>query len=1800
MKRSVVFFLFMLSVEAVLAQTIHYVDVNGLNPVSPFTNWNNAAVDIQSAVDAAAAGDTILITSGVYYVSSPVFVTNPVVLSGVGGRDAVVVDAQEQCSVFWVTNTGARIEGLTVMRGGGDAAGVYGASSLSLSNCLITACTNSGIYLFDGGTIESCIVSNNRSPDNSGGIWGEYFTMTDSQVLNNQCRYQGGGVNAVGSMFSNCLFAGNVAESDGGGLLCNGGTVVKCAISHNRAGGSQGGGGGYFAGVDIRACYVVGNVCSNTPGQAEGGGLLIFNSLLRNCEIVGNYSPYGGGIGCSEGDTISNCVIRNNQANTAGGGVWMDHGGAIYNSTIKENIANGNGGGINAHYGGLIADCVLIGNIGWRGGGIQCYYTGTVARCVVAMNVSETWGGGGICLYGGSSYSGGCATNCLIYGNHSEDNGGGVLLYRGGRVENCTIADNTTAGAGGGVYGDTRGNLQNSIVYYNSSEYAGTLFFTNCCTTSLPGGPGNIAADPLFINRAAGDYRLATNSPCVNAGTNQDWMAGATDLDGAPRIVGPAADMGAYELGSFRCNFSATPTRGLSPLAVQFEGWASGTNTAPVYFRWDFGDAGPGIEGWESNRVERVYTNSGMFTVHLEASNTVGGHVTYGQAGCVVVYRTNIQYVSAGGANVFPYDSWADAAWIVQDAVDACLPGGQVLLTNGTYDPFVHILVTKAIRVTSVNGPSATYIDGNNLRRGFYLDHSNALVDGFTITNGNPFRPLQRGGGVWIENAGTVSNCVITGCKAQQYGAGVYCNYGGLVTDCELIGNRSLGAGGGGGAFKNGGVFDRCLIRGNEAAESSGGGGIYIVATGAVRCCVIESNQATYSNAGYGGGIYCAGNGGLIDHCWIRDNSGIWLGGGVFFEGGASGARVRNSAIVGNTIQRRGGGVYGGVLQNCTVIGNAAGETGGGTQESSNHNCIVYYNTVSGQVQNVQGGACAYTCAWPDPGGAGNLTASPGLISSGNVRLLSNSPCINAGHNALSAGAFDLFGKPRTNNGVVDMGCMEFWGGSLTGAIQVAVAADYTNAVLGYGQQFSGILEGEIGGYAWDFGDGNETSGVFDVSHVYAGPAYYPLVLRAWNDDGATEVTVLVHIVTGYTNYAALTGSPEPPYTNWAQAALTIQEAIDANTYAGSHVLVGDGVYTQGGFAVSGLLNRVYLAKPLSVMASNPRQAVVVGGLDTRCLYVNERGRVSGLTLIGGMTATNGHWIYECGGGGVLLDKGGWVSNCLIAANWARQGGGALCNLAGELYNCDIVSNRCLTSGGGVFCVRGGTVEQCRVVANICSNTTGSSHGGGLFATNGGTIRFTLFSNNYTRTDGGGVYITRGIPVVFSDCVLADNVAGYSGGGAHLTTTGWVTRCDIVNNRSIDGGGGGVYLYEAGVVSNCTIRGNVGGSSGAGLHANSAGRVLQSVISGNYTRYNGGGAYLYNYCGAEDCVITDNRCDQNGGGLYLAGNYATGRNCRLEGNYALMNGGGVWHSSGTYVDGCVVRSNESGRGGGVYSYYGHVQNCLIANNLATNQGGGQFATYVTERNCTLSGNVASNAGGGLCATNRCALTNVVIFGNLAPEGTNVHLLSTNCTFAYCLSVPLLEGVANLDLDPLFVGAGDYRLAANSPGIDSGTNQSWMAGGTDVEGKPRVLNTIVDRGAYEWIPPSWDSNTNGMPDWWEWEYSRNMTGMVAGADMDGDAFVNLDEYHAGTVPTDDSSYLGLLAVQKNGGAATGMVVRWLSITGKLYNVDRATNLVANPAFTNMMSGIIGQANETAVTDTIAAASGPRFYRVNIGP
>lgn len=224
-------------------------------------------------------------------------------------------------------------------------------------------------------------------------------------------------------------------------------------------------------------------------------------------------------------------------------------------------------------------------------------------------------------------------------------------------------------------------------------------------------------------------------------------------------------------------------------------------------------------------------------------------------------------YVSPTGGNTSPYANWADAATNIQDAVNAASDGDTVLVDDGTYMLSTNVSITKGITVKSLNGYSTSIIDGNNATRCFFINHVDAVLDGFTIRNG--YNPSGFGGAVNVDNGGTIQNCFITGSQARD-GGGVAIDDDGLVVNCIITGNsaddNSNNGYGGGVRLLNGGTVRGSLIYSNSSEVY--GGGVNIWNSGTVQNCTITGNTAPQ-----GAGIR-ARNNSVIENSVIYFNNG--------------------------------------------------------------------------------------------------------------------------------------------------------------------------------------------------------------------------------------------------------------------------------------------------------------------------------------------------------------------------------------------------------------------------------------------------------------------------------------------------------------------------------------------------------------------------------------------------------------------------------------------------------------------------------------------------------------------------------------------------------------------------------------------------------------------------------------------------------------------------------------------------------------------------------------------------------------
>ena len=66
------------------------------------------------------------------------------------------------------------------------------------------------------------------------------------------------------------------------------------------------------------------------------------------------------------------------------------------------------------------------------------------------------------------------------------------------------------------------------------------------------------------------------------------------------------------------------------------------------------------------------------------------------------------------------------------------------------------------------------------------------------------------------------------------------------------------------------------------------------------------------------------------------------------------------------------------------------------------------------------------------------------------------------------------------------------------------------------------------------------------------------------------------------------------------------------------------------------------------------------------------------------------------------------------------------------------------------------------------------------------------------------------------------------------------------------------------------------------------------------------------------------------------------------------------------------------------------------------------------------------------------------------------------------------------------------------------------------------------------------------------------------------------------------------------APSSVTLTWSSVTNRAYFVQRATNLVNQPAFSLLQTNIPGRPGTTSFTDTNPPVSGPAFYRIGVQP
>jgi hypothetical protein len=282
---------------------------------------------IQEAIDAADAGDTIIVAAGTYG-GNITWENKDLLIQGAG-------------------------EGLSIIDGGGVSRGIY-TSGLTAASTLERFTITNG-YHEDGGagmlnshsnlTVTDCTFSYNTIPhtgsNGGGGMHNEYSNPT----------------------VTGCTFSDNVGAPGGGMLNTESSpTVTGCNFTENTNGIVIQFGGGMC------------NQMNSSP-------------IVTNCIFSGNKSEFGAGMADFGGDTdskVTNCTFIDNTARAAGGGMYIYGDPTVANCTF---IDNTDGGGMHINGNPTVVNCTFSGNTDHLAGGIYNHSgSPTVANCILWGN----------------------------------------------------------------------------------------------------------------------------------------------------------------------------------------------------------------------------------------------------------------------------------------------------------------------------------------------------------------------------------------------------------------------------------------------------------------------------------------------------------------------------------------------------------------------------------------------------------------------------------------------------------------------------------------------------------------------------------------------------------------------------------------------------------------------------------------------------------------------------------------------------------------------------------------------------------------------------------------------------------------------------------------------------------------------------------------------------------------------------------------------------------------------------------------------------------------------------------------------------------------------------------------------------------------------------------------------------------------------------------------------------------------------------------------------------------------------
>jgi uncharacterized repeat protein (TIGR01451 family) len=503
---------------------------------------------------------------------------------------------------------------------------------------------------------------------------------------------------------------------------------------------------------------VSGNSADNGGGIYNGNGGTL---LLNNSTISGNQSSNdGGGIYSSFGKlTLTNTTISGNSATNTGGGV-VSNGNSfddsnlftLTNSTVRSNSA-ARGGGIANGSKVSVTDSTISGNSG--GGIFNNLGVFTLINSTVSGN-SATDTGGGFTQSGGTL----SLTNSTISGNGGTPAGG--LLILGGTVNALnTIIANSTIGTE--CHNSGTINIQNSLVE------DGSCGVTAGANNNLTGDPD---LGPLQNNGGATDtLALLSNSPAINAGSNNQPPAYDQRGAGYPRIIGGTVDIGAFEYVDTPLALTVDTTSGDAALTActsapndcSYGGAVTRANNS-------LGNDTINFDPTVFASPQTININSG-FVLAANGKLTINGPTA-----------ARVTISLANSPNQFRQEFTLNDVSANLEVNNLTLTGG-----HGTNGGSISSVGTLTLNNSTVSGNSAD--NGGGIYSTETLTLNNSIVSGN--------RSTLDGGGINLSGSSTLINSTVSGNTADGGGGGINTSGGTtILINSTLSDNAGQGAGG--------------------------------------------------------------------------------------------------------------------------------------------------------------------------------------------------------------------------------------------------------------------------------------------------------------------------------------------------------------------------------------------------------------------------------------------------------------------------------------------------------------------------------------------------------------------------------------------------------------------------------------------------------------------------------------------------------------------------------------------------------------------------------------------------------------------------------------------------------------------------------------------------------------------------------------------------------------------------------------------------------------------------------------------